>query len=200
MAKRKPGRPKKTDDDRPVVDRLLDAADEIFAERGIGAAGVDQIARRAGASKMSMYQYFDSKESLVERYLERNDEALRGWFKAHIDRDGLAGAVAAVRQFIEQPDFCGCRFIRAAAELRGPGDQAERADGAIAVIRRHKDGIRALLAGRARQDGLREPDLLADRLMLILEGALVRAAMTGDAGHAKVAADLAMQLVREARA
>lgn len=200
MAKRKPGRPKKTDDQRPVVDRLLDAADEIFAEQGIVSSGVDQIARRAGASKMSMYQYFDSKESLVERYLERNDQILQGWFKERIEQDGLPGAIAAVRQFIERPDFCGCRFIRASAELhRSHGNATTPADGAFEVIRRHKDAIRSLLAVRARLDGLREPDLLADRLMLVFEGALVRAGMTRDAMHAKVAADLAMELVREAR-
>jgi AcrR family transcriptional regulator len=45
-------------------EKLIEAAEQIFVETGYGAANVDEIARRAGMSKKTIYQIFDTKESL----------------------------------------------------------------------------------------------------------------------------------------
>lgn len=50
--------------------RLLDAAAELFAERGIEAASVDAIAERAGRTSGAIYDHFDSKEGLLFALLE----------------------------------------------------------------------------------------------------------------------------------
>jgi len=54
---------------------LLRAAEEIFAERGLAGAKVEDIAKRAGVSKGAFYLHFDSKEAalrqLVESFLAR---------------------------------------------------------------------------------------------------------------------------------
>jgi AcrR family transcriptional regulator len=44
---------------------LLDAAAELFAERGIAAASVDAIAERAGRTVGALYNHFHSKEDLL---------------------------------------------------------------------------------------------------------------------------------------
>lgn len=44
--------------------RVLDAAESVFLESGYGAASMDDIARRAGMSKKTLYQVFETKESL----------------------------------------------------------------------------------------------------------------------------------------
>jgi TetR/AcrR family transcriptional regulator len=49
-------------EDRPR--QILDAAFEVFAERGLASARLDDIARRAGVSKGTIYLYFPSKEDL----------------------------------------------------------------------------------------------------------------------------------------
>lgn len=46
------------------VERLLDAAAEEFAAKGLAGARVDSIARTAGANKQLVYYYFDSKLGL----------------------------------------------------------------------------------------------------------------------------------------
>ena len=43
---------------------VLDAAESVFLESGYSAASMDDIARRAGMSKKTLYQVFDTKESL----------------------------------------------------------------------------------------------------------------------------------------
>lgn len=45
---------------------ILDAALAVFAEKGFAAARLEQVARRAGVSKGTLYLYFDSKETLFE--------------------------------------------------------------------------------------------------------------------------------------
>jgi AcrR family transcriptional regulator len=49
-------------DTRP--EELLDAALEVFAEQGFARARLDEVARRAGVSKGTVYLYFESKEAL----------------------------------------------------------------------------------------------------------------------------------------
>ena len=55
---------------------LLDAAREVFAERGFADASMEEIAERAGVTRGPLYHYFDDKQDLfravyaeVERYL-----------------------------------------------------------------------------------------------------------------------------------
>lgn len=45
---------------------ILDAALHVFAEEGYGSATINKISQRAGVSKGLMYNYFDSKEALLE--------------------------------------------------------------------------------------------------------------------------------------
>jgi AcrR family transcriptional regulator len=51
--------------------RLLDAAEEEFAARGIAGARVDRIARAAGSNKAQIYHYFGSKYGLFEAVFDR---------------------------------------------------------------------------------------------------------------------------------
>ena len=44
---------------------LLDAALQVFAEKGVGAAALHEVAARAGISNGSFYNYFRTREELV---------------------------------------------------------------------------------------------------------------------------------------
>jgi AcrR family transcriptional regulator len=52
----------------PAVRRqaILDAALDVFAERGFEAARLEDVAARAGVAKGTLYLYFDDKEALFE--------------------------------------------------------------------------------------------------------------------------------------
>jgi AcrR family transcriptional regulator len=64
--------------------QILDAALAVFAERGLAAARLDDIAKRAGLSKGTIYLYFPNKEELfrevirnsVIAFIERGEERL----------------------------------------------------------------------------------------------------------------------------
>jgi AcrR family transcriptional regulator len=48
-----------------TIDRVAAAAFEVFAEYGIRRATIDDVARRAGVSKMTVFRRFQSKQGLV---------------------------------------------------------------------------------------------------------------------------------------
>src|SRR5918993_389715 len=78
----------------PKARSVLDAASELFYERGIHAVGVDTIAERAGVTKKTLYDRFGSKERLVVEYLRARD--LR--WREHLERRlALAGSDPSAR-------------------------------------------------------------------------------------------------------
>lgn len=54
-----------------MVDALLDAAARVLGERGLEATTTNEIARVAGVSVGSLYQYFPSKEAMLAAALDR---------------------------------------------------------------------------------------------------------------------------------
>jgi AcrR family transcriptional regulator len=52
-------------------DEVLDAALELFTQKGFAATRVDDIAARAGISKGAVYLYFSSKEAILEGLVRR---------------------------------------------------------------------------------------------------------------------------------
>jgi AcrR family transcriptional regulator len=61
---------------------IIEAAVQVFAEKGYAGAVVADIARRANIGKGTIYEYFASKEDLFfavfQWYLERTNEAVSG--------------------------------------------------------------------------------------------------------------------------
>ena len=65
---------------------ILDAASSVFLEQGYERASMDSVAKKAGCSKATLYNYFASKESLFEavvrsystNYLTRAAAELKG--------------------------------------------------------------------------------------------------------------------------
>ena len=60
----KPPRWERRKDARPQ--ELLDAALDLFVERGFAATRLEDVARRAGVSKGTLYLYFENKEELFK--------------------------------------------------------------------------------------------------------------------------------------
>src|ERR1700704_5967900 len=95
--------------------QLLIAASEVFVDRGYHAAGMDEIADRAGVSKPVLYQHFSSKLelylSVLARHVENLVSGVRQALRTTTDnRQRLRAAVAAFFDFIEH-DSQGYRLI-----------------------------------------------------------------------------------------
>ena len=69
---------------RATRDRLLDAAAEVFAEKGYDRAGVQEIARRAGLTTGAIYGRFTGKAELLQAAIEsRTTDELDELFAQH---------------------------------------------------------------------------------------------------------------------
>ncbi|HXZ86144.1 MAG TPA: TetR/AcrR family transcriptional regulator [Myxococcota bacterium] len=55
--------------------RILDSARAVFFEQGFERANLDEVARRAGLAKGTIYRHFDSKAELYVEVLVQNAEA-----------------------------------------------------------------------------------------------------------------------------
>jgi AcrR family transcriptional regulator len=86
----------------PKYAAVVEAAAEIFLEQGFGNASMDEIARRAGVSKATVYSYFDSKPALfgaiVQQRCQRSLPAMLGEFS---DRPVEEALTAVGRQFLD---------------------------------------------------------------------------------------------------
>ena len=72
-----------------ACDRILDAAESLFAQRGVEAVGMNDIARAAGCSRATVYRYFDTREALHAAYVHRH---------AHAVNQQLAELVAGITE------------------------------------------------------------------------------------------------------
>lgn len=66
-----PGVPKFRRRAKARPDEVLDAAIELFVEKGFAQTRVEDIAARAGLSKGAVYLYFPSKEAILEGLVRR---------------------------------------------------------------------------------------------------------------------------------
>lgn len=58
-------------------EQILDTAEQLFSERGYHATGLKEVAERCEFSVGSIYQFFDSKDTLYEEVLMRRGYAMR---------------------------------------------------------------------------------------------------------------------------
>jgi TetR/AcrR family transcriptional regulator, mexJK operon transcriptional repressor len=71
--RRGPGRPR----DLAKLEAILDAAYELFLERGIAATTMDAVAERASVSKMTVYANFRDKPALLAAAFDRRVKSMR---------------------------------------------------------------------------------------------------------------------------
>jgi TetR/AcrR family transcriptional regulator, mexJK operon transcriptional repressor len=63
--------------DRVKNEAILEAASEVIFERGLSAP-LDEIARRAGVSKQTIYNHYGSKVDLMRALIERRGQSITG--------------------------------------------------------------------------------------------------------------------------
>ena len=183
---------------RPAArERLLEAATRLFLRDGFRAVGIDTIIAEAGVAKMTLYAHFPSKDDLIVAYLERANEQFWAWLdgaSAAVDdpKAKLAAIFDAVGELANSPQCLGCTFQGTAAEFPDPEHPGHR------VALAHKQTVRARLGTLAEHAGLRQPEDLADQLLLLMDGAWVAARMFGPHNPAVQVAAAARALI-EAR-
>ena len=162
-------------------ERIVACAQDLFHRHGIRGVGVETIAEAAGTNKMTLYRHFGSKDDLVCEYLSRkgrkSDEI---WADVEAASPGdpvgqLYGYIGRVAKFIAE-DERGCDLANAAVELTEAGHPGLKV---IEEFKKHQRDRLARLCGAA---GASRPGLLADTIVLLIEGARVSRRSVGTGG------------------
>jgi AcrR family transcriptional regulator len=162
-------------------ERIVTCAQDLFHRHGIRGVGVDAIAEAAGTNKMTLYRHFGSKDELILEYLNyKGKKSHEIW--AEIEATSPGDPIGQLYGFIEQAakfiaeDERGCDLANAAVELTEEGHPGLR------VIEEFKVRQRDRLAKLCQAAGASQPDLLADTLVLLIEGARVSRRSVGTGG------------------
>src|SRR6516165_7583520 len=163
-------------------ERILSAASDLFYRHGIRAVGVETIAEEAKTNKMTLYRHFTSKDELVAQYLQRlAEKAKSSWDRLEADYSGnptkqLRAWLEEMAAHVASGKERGCPLANAAVEL------PEKDHPARQVIEASKTAQRERLIDLCAAAQLVEPEMLAEKLFLLLEGARVTAQSMGPKG------------------
>lgn len=166
------------DDDTARIS-VLRAADSVFYAHGVAGASVADVRDAAGVSLKRLYGLYPAKRDLVAAWLETRHETWMTWFATAIDRIAATGTnpllatFDAVGEWAASPGYRGCAFVNTAAEASATDD------GHRAIIAAHKQALIDHLAERARSVGYRNPRRLGATIAVLLDGAIVEAAVLG---------------------
>ncbi len=177
--------------------RILNAATNLFYARGIRAVGVDAIAAEAGVTKRTMYKHFESKDVLVTAYLEAKDEpVLKGLIDSIAEAPGdVADRVAAMFEALAtrapNASWHGCPFARTVSEF-----QDAEAEGLTQIASAHKHTFEGWLDGHLSSSGVARSALIAQQIMVLLDGCITQLLIHRDPAYARAAADASRSLIR----
>jgi TetR/AcrR family transcriptional repressor of nem operon len=186
--------------------RIVAAAAELVAERGVGATSLDDVIKRAHASKSQLYLYFDDRAALMRAVAQATCDAVMD-----TQADVLAGfdSLAGIKRYldaqialqIERQARGGCPIGSLAGQLaeRDEGARLALADGFERWEHGLQHGLETIAArGELREDA--DPSLLAKQTLAILQGGLLLTQLRRDPGELRAAADAALALIRSAAA
>ncbi|WP_433326306.1 TetR/AcrR family transcriptional regulator [Spirillospora sp. CA-294931] len=173
----------------PAARRVLEVAERLFYERGIGSVGMELIAAEAGVTKKTVYDRYGCKEALIVAYLRTRDKRWRAFVNDSLapiadPQSRILATYDALGDWLRRHSPRGCSMVNALAEIPDPDHTVH------AVATGQKTWLRDLYADLAAQAGLPDPGRLADQFLLLHEGAIVTfsVANTPDAPEAARAA------------
>jgi AcrR family transcriptional regulator len=177
---------------RLAYEQILETASDLFFREGYRAVGVDTIIKQANVAKMTLYRHFPSKDDLIVAYLKDSNEKFWAWFNdataaaGEEPRARLLAFFEALQKLVTTPTCYGCPFLNAVVDFPDrdhPGHQ---------VSLEHKQAVRAHFRDLAGAAGANAPDVLADQLLLLMDGAFMAVRMYGTdnpAAHVAAAAE-----------
>lgn len=91
----------------PAVERILDAAGALFAEAGVDAVSMAQIAASSGCSRATLYRYFPDRPALQLAFVQREAVRVGALVAADVASSKgdplVEGVLAALRQVRANP-------------------------------------------------------------------------------------------------
>ncbi len=108
--------------------RLLDAAERLFAERGVGAVSLRAVMQEAGTNVAAVHYHFGSKEALLEAVVRRRTEEISTGRSQVLEQqaasDARALAIAFIGPLRDLAESGSRDWVRVVAHLLSTNDPA----------------------------------------------------------------------------
>jgi AcrR family transcriptional regulator len=178
--------------------RILDSAYELFSRRGIRSVGVDEVVKKAGVAKATLYKHFGTKDALVLAFLAERERLwtldfveLEARRRGFTPEERLLAIFDVFDEWFRRKDFEACSFINVLLEM-GHDHPAGKASAD------YLENIRTVVSTLAEEAGLRDPDAFARSWHILMKGSIISAA-EGDQDAAQRAKTMARLLIGEYR-
>ncbi len=182
--------------------RIVGAAADLVAERGVAAVSLDDVCHRALASRSQLYHYFQDKDALVRAAVDAISDTVLGAQSELLD--GLDSWTGLNRWFNalvelqrERQGRGGCPIGSLAGQLaeRDPQARGAIAEGLARWEARLRDGLTQMReAGKLAPDA--DPGTLATTTMAALQGGLLLTQTRRDVAPLQAALDAAIGHIR----
>jgi len=183
----------KTTDTR---EKILKTAEQLIYQNGIHAMGMDLLVKTSGVARKSIYRHFANKEDVASAALTERDERWMQWFRTESDKgetpqERILNMFTALKSWFESDGFRGCAFINTAGEVGDPEDPIRQ------IAKMHKQKLLDYTLEVCGQLGVKEPEILAKQLLILLEGAITTSYVMGDWSAADKARDIAKMMLEQ---
>lgn len=179
-------------------DRLMHSAYELFSREGFHGVGLDRILDEVGVSKQTFYNHFESKEDLMLAVLHHRSryeiDMMHQALRQHGGLDPASRLYAlwdVLDEWFNHDEFRGCIFLTAAVEFPSVTEPAHQAASA------HCHGLQNMLLELATLAGAKDPQTLAENLMVLMDGALVVRHVMGNPNAAHISRRNAEMLLKQ---
>ena len=142
-----------------AAERILDAAAEVFAERGVAATGMGDVARAAGCSRATLYRYFENRHALHVTFVHREARRIGAL---------IAGEVAGITDpasVVLEATLAALREVRSRPTLAAWFQLGDA--GIAAELAQSSEVIEGLGAAMLSGSGIGDPDVAARARWLV---------------------------------
>jgi AcrR family transcriptional regulator len=180
-------------------ERIVNAAYDLFARRGVRDVGINELISRSGVAKATFYRHFASKDELVLAFLEQRDRvwtvnAIVGEARRRADtpEQQLLAIFDVFSDWFRRTDFEACSFINVLLEMGATHPLGRASIDYLAKIRGHVKQL-------ADEAGLERTEDFSRSWHILMKGSIISAA-EGDLEAAMRARQLAGWLIEHHRA
>jgi AcrR family transcriptional regulator len=195
----------KTDRGRATRERIITAAAALIREQGVAETSLDDVIRRAGASKSQLYLYFEDRAELLREVVAQNADLVLGAQEPHLSALDSWKAIRAwfdslVRLQADGGARGGCPIGSLVGQLAETDEQAREllADGFARWEELLRRGLYSMQK-RGKLSPNADPDRLSIATLAAIQGGLVLTQTRRDPGQLAIALDAAYAHLRSHR-
>jgi TetR/AcrR family transcriptional regulator, transcriptional repressor for nem operon len=191
---------------RETRERIVRAAAELVAERGVAGTPLDDVRARAQASKSQLYHYFADRDDLLRAVARTTSDDVVGGQAELFERldtiDGLRAwtdALVTLQQSRHAKGGCPIGSLAGQLAEQDEGARLALADGLHRWESAIREGLERMAArGELRPDA--DPGALAQRTLAAVQGGLLLTQIRRDPSQLRCTLDGALNAILAARA